>query len=70
MEVWINEVLLALIIAIAIGGFGLLRKLERTIYNGLTERLEKAEEWILWLIHDRLAERNNHTPPDPPEGIE
>jgi len=67
---WLNEVLIGLLVFVAISMVVLLRRLERTIFNGLTERVDKAETWITWLVQDRIVEARSvgrHTVKPPPD---
>ncbi len=67
---WINEFLIGLLVLVTISAVVLLRRLERTVFNGLSERMGKAENWITWLVQDRIVEAREtgrHTVKPPPD---
>ncbi len=67
---WLNELLIGLLVFVAISAVVLLRRLERAVFNGLTDRVAKTEGWITWLVQDRIVEaraigrRTVKPPPD------
>lgn len=56
VEAWLMELLVAILIGVAIGVLAMVGSLRQVVKNGLQERMVKAEEWIEWLIQDRITE--------------
>ena len=70
LDNWLNEVLIGLLVLVAMSMVVLLRRLERAVFNGLTDRVNKAEDWMTWLIQDRILEAREtgrHTVKPPPD---
>jgi len=68
----IQEILIAILIAISLGGLAMVGSLRQIVKNGLTERVQKTEHWIEWLIQDRITEARRVGRPivKPPDDVD
>ena len=67
-----QEILIAILIAISVGGLAMVGSLRQIVKNGLTERVQKTENWIEWLIQDRITEARRSGRPivKPPDDVD